>query len=224
MVGEISARLREAPAAARADPGARPVRSPLDTAARTLAARVHHRVNRMLPTASTAQIDRLRTLPKAEVHAHLEGCFEPTALEQWATQAGVPMPRPRDRLLRFEGLADFLQILDWACGLASTRERSAETGYGFSQRLGLCGRDRQSDPLNSVARSPSRDVRRHRRGLHRCRARRPASGRLVRQPTAHSVVGRCGRTGRLAGGPATSARRGAIRSRLASHTQTSTRV
>ena len=80
----------------------------------------------MLPTASTAQIDRLRTLPKAEVHAHLEGCFEPTALEQWATQAGVPMPRPRDRLLRFEGLADFLQILDWACGLAPTRERLAK--------------------------------------------------------------------------------------------------
>ena len=32
---------------------------------------------------------RLRALPKAEVHAHLEGCFEPAVLEQWAAQAGV---------------------------------------------------------------------------------------------------------------------------------------
>ena len=81
----------------------------------------------MQPTTSTPHIDRLRALPKAEVHAHLEGCFEPTVLEQWAIQAGVPMPRPRDRLLQFEGLADFLHFLDWACGLASTRERLAES-------------------------------------------------------------------------------------------------
>jgi adenosine deaminase len=93
----------------------------------------------MLPTASTPHIDRLRSLPKAEVHAHLEGCFQPTVLEQWATQAGVPMPRPRDQLLQFEGLADFLHFLDWACSLASTRERLAELSYGYSQRLADSG-------------------------------------------------------------------------------------
>jgi len=79
--------------------------------------------------------DRLRTLPKAEVHAHLEGCFEPAVLEQWATQARVLMPRPRERLLEFAGLADFLHFLDWACGLASTRERLAQLSYGYSRRL-----------------------------------------------------------------------------------------
>ena len=88
-----------------------------------------------MPNAQTLHIDRLRALPKAEVHAHLEGCFEPSVLEQWATQAGVPMPRPRDRLFEFKGLADFLHFLDWACGLASTRERLAELSYGFSKRL-----------------------------------------------------------------------------------------
>jgi adenosine deaminase len=93
----------------------------------------------MLTTASTLHIDRLRSLPKAEVHVHLEGCFLPSVLEQWATQAGVPMPRPRDRLLQFKGLADFLHFLDWACGLASTRERLAELSYGFSQRLADSG-------------------------------------------------------------------------------------
>lgn len=87
----------------------------------------------------TSPLDRLRALPKAEVHAHLEGCFEPAVLEQWAIQAGVSMPRPRDRLLEFEGLADFLHFLDWACGLASTRERLAELSYGFSKRLADAG-------------------------------------------------------------------------------------
>jgi adenosine deaminase len=80
-------------------------------------------------------LDRLRALPKAEVHAHLEGCFEPPVLAQWAAQAGVPMPRPRERLLEFEGLADFLHFLDWACGLAATRERLAALSYGYSRRL-----------------------------------------------------------------------------------------
>ncbi|MGR4871115.1 adenosine deaminase [Variovorax sp. LARHSF232] len=92
-----------------------------------------------MPSTQIPNIDRLRALPKAEVHAHLEGCFEPSVLEQWAAQAGVPMPRPRDRLFQFEGLADFLHFLDWACGLASTRDRLAELSYGFSKLLSESG-------------------------------------------------------------------------------------
>jgi adenosine deaminase len=87
------------------------------------------------PAMQTAQTERIRALPKAEVHAHLEGCFEPDVLEHWARQAGLPMPRPREQLLQFAGLADFLHFLDWACGLASTRERLAELSYGYSRRL-----------------------------------------------------------------------------------------
>jgi adenosine deaminase len=49
------------------------------------------------------------------------------------------MPRPREQLLQFKGLADFLHFLDWACGLASTRERLAELSYGFSKRLADSG-------------------------------------------------------------------------------------
>lgn len=93
----------------------------------------------MLPTSSASQIDRLRSLPKAEVHAHLEGCFQPSLLQQWASQAGVHMPRPLERLLQFNGLADFLHFLDWACGLASTRERLAELSYSYCQRLAASG-------------------------------------------------------------------------------------
>jgi adenosine deaminase len=78
-------------------------------------------------------------LPKAEVHVHLEGCFEPATLENWAKQAGVPMPRPRDQLFLFNGLADFLEFLDWACGLANSSDRLAEMAYGFCQRLAADG-------------------------------------------------------------------------------------
>src|SRR4029453_13943238 len=92
-----------------------------------------------------SDIGRLRALPKAEVHVHLEGCFEAMVLEHWATQTGVPLPRPRERLLRCEGvlhsegLTYFLAFLDWACGLASTRERVAELSYGCSRRLAASG-------------------------------------------------------------------------------------
>jgi adenosine deaminase len=86
-----------------------------------------------------SDIGRLRALPKAEVHVHLEGCFDAMVLEHWATQAGVPMPRPRERLPQFEGLTDFLAFLDWACGLASTREHVAELSYGCSRRLAASG-------------------------------------------------------------------------------------
>jgi adenosine deaminase len=83
--------------------------------------------------------DRLRSLPKAEVHVHLEGCFDADTLERWAVEAGVPMPRPKDRLFAFRQLSDFLQFLDWACGLANTPDRIAELAYQFAQRLGKDG-------------------------------------------------------------------------------------
>lgn len=49
------------------------------------------------------------------------------------------MLRPQEKLLQFDGLADFLDVLDWACGLASTRDRLAELSYGFSKRLADAG-------------------------------------------------------------------------------------
>ncbi|HRI17682.1 MAG TPA: adenosine deaminase [Burkholderiaceae bacterium] len=87
----------------------------------------------------SADLARLRALPKAEVHIHLEGCFEPALLEQWAGQQGAAMPRPRERLLEFEGLGDFLHFLDWACGLAASRERLAALAYDVSRRLAASG-------------------------------------------------------------------------------------
>ena len=88
---------------------------------------------------SSPMLARLVALPKAEVHVHLEGCFEAHLLEHWANKFGEAMPRPREALFRFEGLADFLHFLDWACGLVRTREELVEAAYAFSQRLADSG-------------------------------------------------------------------------------------
>lgn len=78
---------------------------------------------------------RLRALPKAEVHLHLEGCFEATVLARWAALDRVALPRPVERLYQFSGLGDFLEFLDLACGLACTPQRVAELSYSLCQRL-----------------------------------------------------------------------------------------
>lgn len=82
------------------------------------------------------EASRLKLLPKAEVHLHLEGSFEAATIAQWAKAEGVALPRPQEELFKFSGLADFLGFLDLACGLACTTERLVELSYGLSQRLG----------------------------------------------------------------------------------------
>lgn len=77
----------------------------------------------------------MTSLPKAEVHLHLEGCFEAATIAQWAKAEGVSLPRPQEDLFKFSGLADFLGFLDLACGLACTTERLVALSYGLSQRL-----------------------------------------------------------------------------------------
>lgn len=90
-------------------------------------------------TTDAHGLSRLRALPRAEVHVHLEGCFEASMLEQWAVRFKVPMPRPRETLFQFDGLADFLHFLDWACGLVRTPDELAESAYAFGRRLADSG-------------------------------------------------------------------------------------
>jgi adenosine deaminase len=90
-------------------------------------------------THTSSAIERLRALPKAEVYVYLEGCFDAALLEQLAHKLGEWMPRPRETLFHFEGLADLLQFLDWACGLVRTREVLASAACAFSQRLAASG-------------------------------------------------------------------------------------
>jgi adenosine deaminase len=78
---------------------------------------------------------RLKLLPKAEVHLHLEGCFEAATIAQWAKTEGVALPRPQEDLFKFSGLTDFLAFLDLACGLARNTARLVELSYGLCLRL-----------------------------------------------------------------------------------------
>ncbi len=80
------------------------------------------------------------SLPKAEVHIHLEGCFEVDDIVRLASESGEALPKPRDRLLTFDGgLGEFLKFLDWVCGLVRTREQMAAIAYGFSKRMAASG-------------------------------------------------------------------------------------
>lgn len=90
-------------------------------------------------STDSAEYLRLKALPKAEVHLHLEGCFEAALIAQWARTEGVALPRAQEDLFKFSGLADFLGFLDLACGLARTPDRLAELSYGLSQRLAADG-------------------------------------------------------------------------------------
>ena len=82
---------------------------------------------------------RLRTLPKAEIHLHIEGSSDAATLKQLAMHAGEPMPRPRDKLLEFASLANFLHFLDWACGLIRTPAQLAKIAHALSRRLAASG-------------------------------------------------------------------------------------
>jgi adenosine deaminase len=80
-----------------------------------------------------------KTLPKAEVHVHLEGSLDLDEVIALAQSAGTPIPRPRDQLLNFSGLTDFLQFLDWMCRLYQTPEQISGAAYAFAKRTQRSG-------------------------------------------------------------------------------------
>jgi adenosine deaminase len=73
----------------------------------------------------------VRRLVKAEVHVHLEGCFEPEEVERVAGEAGE---QPRHLDVSGMDLTTFLEVLDWTCGLVRTREQVARAARAFAER------------------------------------------------------------------------------------------
>ena len=106
----------------------------------------------------TAVSPALQAMPKLELHIHLEGTFDLDMICALAEKAGEPLPRPREELLRFEGLTEFLEMLDWICSLVHHREDARALAYRYAQyartrRQSRCG-GRGSCPSPSGASSP----------------------------------------------------------------------
>jgi adenosine deaminase len=83
--------------------------------------------------------DDVRSLAKAEVHVHLEGCFEIDDLVALAAASGESLPRSPHDLFRFAGFDEFLEFLSWSCGLVRTRAQVAAAAYRYAERAGRNG-------------------------------------------------------------------------------------
>jgi len=101
----------------------------------------------------------ITSLPKAEVHVHLEGCFEPADLERLARESGETLPRPAEQLFDVTGLdlSAFLEILDWSCGLVRTSEQLARAAYAVAEREAQAGAGYADVIVNPSHWSPWRD-------------------------------------------------------------------
>ena len=75
--------------------------------------------------------DAIRALPKAEVHVHLEGCFDQSDVDQLAREAGEAS---RSTDTAGMDLATFLELLDWTCSLVRTATQVSRAAYKFAQR------------------------------------------------------------------------------------------
>ena len=76
--------------------------------------------------------EQVRAVPKVELHIHLEGTFRPARVAELAAIAGEEPPRPADRLFEVDNLADFLETLDWVCGLVRDEPTAEQVAYDFA--------------------------------------------------------------------------------------------
>jgi adenosine deaminase len=81
----------------------------------------------------------LRSLPKVELHVHLEGSFTPGRIEALAGAAGESLPEPGGSLFDVSDLASFLNRLDWWCGLVRSEAEAEAQAYGFASWLAAEG-------------------------------------------------------------------------------------
>lgn len=59
----------------------------------------------------------IAALPKCELHIHLEGCITLTQVRVQSEKTNKAPPRPFDQLFVVTSLQEFLDTLDWICGL-----------------------------------------------------------------------------------------------------------
>ena len=83
--------------------------------------------------------DYLRRIPKAELHCHLAGTLRAITVAELAARAGLPLPRPADKLYQWPDFNGFLDVLrltaqvlrrpeDFSRDRKSTRLNSSHSG------------------------------------------------------------------------------------------------
>ena len=75
----------------------------------------------------------LKDMPKLELHIHLEGTFDLDTICMLAAKANEPLLRPKESLLQFDGLTDFLNLLDWICALVREKEDAKALAFRYAQ-------------------------------------------------------------------------------------------
>lgn len=80
----------------------------------------------------TLTAQEIRDLAKIELHVHLEGTFTSARVAALAGNAGEDPPRPVDKLYEVDNLADFLETLDWVCGLVRDEPTAEAVAYDFA--------------------------------------------------------------------------------------------
>jgi adenosine deaminase len=71
----------------------------------------------------------IRSLPKVELHTHLEGTLLPERIGELAAKAGVLLPRSPEELFQFQSLAEFLELIALSCGLVRDPSDAEQIAY-----------------------------------------------------------------------------------------------
>ena len=77
--------------------------------------------------------DFIHTLPKVELHVHLEGTLSLELILELAEKNHMELPRPKEDLFTFTGLTDFLEMLNWTCSLVKDGADARKLAYNYAR-------------------------------------------------------------------------------------------
>jgi adenosine deaminase len=88
-------------------------------------------------------VDRITSLPKVELHLHIEGTLEPELIFELASRAGTPLPDADLEALRaryhFDDLQSFLDLYYENMAVLRTADDFAELAYAYAIRAASGG-------------------------------------------------------------------------------------